>query len=241
MKIILVFLFSISSILLADSCWTQQSKSKIAMDELNGVISISAKDASSCDSLIGATMQIQGKTIVSDNEGVFKIPLNFFENIGNNDIPIKIEKNNYISSETNLIVRLGLVWNKFFVLSKELKPQSVRVVLEWGNSPKDLDLHLVSNNFHISYNNMKNYENQAMLDIDSRNGYGPETITLDFIEEGKPYRFYVENYSKEVPFDAMAKATIFANNKQQKIVKIPRDSNNTYELFTIENGKIVFK
>lgn len=93
-----------------------------------------------------------------------------------------------------------------------LKPptDSVRVSILWGNSPNDLDLHMVSSTGkHLFYPHAKiggagpitsdgvNYD----LDIDDQDGKGPETITMKR-KTGVSYKFYVDNFSGSPALDA---------------------------------------
>lgn len=63
-------------------------------------------------------------------------------------------------------------------LSSSLLDGEVRFVLEWNDDPADLDAHLIEEggDQHVSFMNEKTED--AELDIDDRNGNGPETITL---------------------------------------------------------------
>ncbi len=113
--------------------------------------------------------------------------------------------------------------SKAFVLNKELikngicaavtqylENEQLRIVLEWGNSPSDLDSHLrgyylnadgtYMEMFEVYYGN-RNFNSiddicDVTLDVDDRNGYGPETITI-YDAYCDKYLFYVQNYSEE--------------------------------------------
>lgn len=76
----------------ADSCWSQRSKSQVSFDELNSIVSVSIRDVTNCNELKNATMKINDKTLTSNEEGVFQIPLREFENMKSEDIPILIHK-----------------------------------------------------------------------------------------------------------------------------------------------------
>ncbi len=82
------------------------------------------------------------------------------------------------------------------VFSQKQYVNGLTIVLEWGSAPRDLDSHLTgpsgSSRFHIYYGN-KTYGNNQ-LDRDDRDGYGPETTTVDTTTAGV-YRFSVHNYS----------------------------------------------
>jgi hypothetical protein len=78
----------------------------------------------------------------------------------------------------------------------------VRIVLTWGENPRDLDSHLVGptvngNGFHTWYSGRVNSYNgttYADLDLDDTSSYGPETTTIRKTVDGK-YRFYIHHYS----------------------------------------------
>ena len=70
---------------------------------------------------------------------------------------------------------------------------AVRVVLDWGQHPDDLDLHLVNGTQHIFWNTPQGDE--AGLDVDHRQGFGPETITIHNRHPGQRYVFAVHDYS----------------------------------------------
>ena len=62
-----------------------------------------------------------------------------------------------------------------------LGEDEIRIILTWSNRPADLEAHLTSPNpdgcrYHCYYWNKTIPD--ANLDLDDRNGYGPETITI---------------------------------------------------------------
>lgn len=90
-----------------------------------------------------------------------------------------------------------------FSLSPRL--QGLRLVLNWGTNPKDLDSHLLTPKingtaYHIQYGNryfgQTNLPPFAQLDADATAGYGPETITIASNTPGI-YRYYVRNYKDD--------------------------------------------
>ncbi|MCC6249727.1 MAG: carboxypeptidase regulatory-like domain-containing protein [Rubrivivax sp.] len=79
----------------------------------------------------------------------------------------------------------------------------VRIVLNWDAAPEDLDAHLTGPNapgadgrFHAYFANRLNpaAAPYAGLDLDDRDGHGPETITLTRLNGGV-YRFSVHDFS----------------------------------------------
>jgi len=78
-----------------------------------------------------------------------------------------------------------------------LKVGQVRVVLSWGKSPSDLDLHCKDKKgHHIYYGQKEDDDGRLQLDIDVTNGFGPETLTLH-PREGEVYWVYVHKYSDD--------------------------------------------
>nr|WP_198044826.1 S-layer homology domain-containing protein [Lysinibacillus timonensis] len=78
----------------------------------------------------------------------------------------------------------------------------VKIMLSWGENPRDLDSHLTgpgadNSLFHIAYYDEKEIHNgitYADLDWDDTQSYGPETTTIRELVDGK-YRFYVHHFS----------------------------------------------
>ncbi len=73
------------------------------------------------------------------------------------------------------------------------KLDGLRVVLNWGPNPPDLDSHLVFPGNHIYYNAKVGRE--ANLDVDDTDSFGPETITVDKKKFGDKYVYAVHSYT----------------------------------------------
>ena len=74
-------------------------------------------------------------------------------------------------------------------------PLTVR--LTWGESPRDLDTHVIGpNSFHIWYSNKGSLTTEpfANLDVDDTSGFGPEVFTALRLEPGL-YHYAVYNFS----------------------------------------------
>jgi hypothetical protein len=90
-----------------------------------------------------------------------------------------------------------------------------RIVLSWGESPSDLDSHLTGpdgdeDRFHVLWSDM-NPVDFASLDLDERDGEGPETITLTPENDGV-YRYSVHNYSDQSEIGSQGLAGEIANS-----------------------------
>lgn len=128
------------------------------------------------------------------------------------------EKNRYIKSCKSFVLTKSLLETgviKVFV-TKNMEKDQVRIVLEWGDEPDDLDSHIkgyylrsdgaYSEEFEVYYHNktygIEGYGDEIRLDYDVRNGYGPETVTIYDVNEDK-YIYYVHNYSAKYDTDAI--------------------------------------
>ena len=96
-------------------------------------------------------------------------------------------------------------------IPEELEGDGFRIVMEWGESPADLDAHLTGptgegERFHAAYFRRAPTGTDAELDQDISTGYGPETITVQSFENGI-YRYSVHNFSDPSRGGAMGFST----------------------------------
>jgi len=115
----------------------------------------------------------------------------------------EVSGQNYITDYFDIISIGGTVTdNQNGAVTPVIKEDQTRIVLTWGDSPQDLDSHLVgtlpdSTGFHTYYSKKETYfegKKYAALELDDSNGYGPETTTI-YKETDGTYTFYVHNYS----------------------------------------------
>jgi hypothetical protein len=70
----------------------------------------------------------------------------------------------------------------------------LRVVLNWGDKPADLDLHAVYPGNNVFFGHKEG--TQAFLDVDDTDAFGPETVTLQKKLANRKYVFAVHLYSQ---------------------------------------------
>lgn len=125
---------------------------------------------------------------------------------------------------------------------------SYRIVLTWGEKPRDLDSYLVDNNLNTTlyYANKNIYENEektAELDYDKMNGFGPETVTIYKANENSSYEYYIKDYtiSGEL-YSSSAVVQVYKGNELVKTINVPSDAGNygknKWNVLKIENGKV---
>ena len=113
-----------------------------------------------------------------------------------------------------------------------LNIDGMRIVLTWGNTPRDLDSHIEFGSNHVYYGN-KNQGN-CSLDVDDTSAYGPETITISSMGN-YTYRYYIHNYSGSGTMSgAQATVTIYfgASSTPAYTLRPPTGSGYTWNVFT---------
>lgn len=158
------------------------------------------------------------------------------------------KKEGYIPMTTTFEIAAGTIFFNRFSLSPEIDFGSLRVVLDWGRKPEDLDAHLVKENvFHISYRDKAiSDDGRGMLDRDDQNGFGPETITLLDVDETANYEYFVKDYTNRLNHDsknlskADAVVRVYGNNQLLHEFRIHNKQKGIkWNVFRIQNGKII--
>ena len=166
-----------------------------AFDELDSSVAFRFYDAVKGTPISNAIVTFEGETKQSNQSGKvnFDLPMDL---PADTKLPILFRKNGYVSSKLMAHFMVGSLFNNHFSISPKLDLGKVRVVLDWGKKPSDLDAHLVKEGeFHVSYRHMKNYRERVWLDRDDRDGEGPETITLIRPKDNSIYSYFVFDYT----------------------------------------------
>lgn len=171
----------------------------------------------------------QGKTVINGG----------FQDDSNTLLIIK--KENYSS----LVVKCPCN-DLTYALSPVMKNlDGMRIVLNWGRYPEDLDSHLSFPGNHIYFQNK--IGSSANLDVDDTNSYGPETVTIEKKKFGKTYHYFVHDFSnRENPnsfqlSNSDAKVFVYVGQSLVKTYYIPKNKKgNIWNLFKINgNGEII--
>ncbi len=144
--------------------------------------------------------------------------------------------------EVNVVKGMTLTAQNL-TMSSTLNSGEVRIVLEWGAYPTDLDAHLRTSRGEVDFRNMS-ISGVAGLDVDDRNGYGPETITIDNVTAGE-YTYYVEDYtnlgyssSNELANSGATVKVYMPGESEPRIFKVPSGTGTEWEVFSLRNGNI---
>jgi hypothetical protein len=121
------------------------------------------------------------------------------------------------------------IWD--FTISRELKSNQWRIVLSWAAEPKDLDSTLVLPNREVIYYRKRiSRDGQVTLDTDSRDGFGPETITItNTIIANQKMRYYVKNFSRRPSITvSQAIVQVYHGDRLAHVFKVPTSGYGLY-------------
>jgi len=117
----------------------------------------------------------------------------------------------------------------------------MRIVLNWGAEPLDLDSHTVYPNNHVYFSNMTGTD--AQLDVDDTTSFGPETITISRKHDGERYVYAVHNYSdgKNPESTALSKSNakvfVYVGQTLVRTYYVPTDKvGNLWAVFAVTEG-----
>jgi RHS repeat-associated protein len=183
-------------------------------------------------------------TVRSDASGAF-----LFAGLAAGTYHIAAVHPGYIDNSRTVVLGEGVdLADQDLVLSPLLAANEIRIVLTWNQSPADLEAHLTQPNdvgcrYHCYYFNKT--IPTANLDLDDRNGFGPETITITDKIPGT-YRYYVHDFTNRYANSRWlslsgAQVKVYAGNREPLIFTVPSGYGNVWHVFDLngETGEIV--
>lgn len=122
----------------------------------------------------------------------------------------------------------------------------IRIVLEWGGSPSDLDSYLMgeTDNGEEVFTNFRNKTCTgtdgrviARQDVDDTNGYGPETTTIYDING--TYEFFVLDFNHTGTIASSgATVKVYVGNEPPVTINICSDAENQWLVCNIDHGEV---
>ncbi|HNC04205.1 MAG TPA: hypothetical protein PLY05_12735, partial [Agitococcus sp.] len=119
-------------------------------------------------------------------------------------------------------------------------------VLRWDVNPEDLDSHLFK--YDASGNRVYQiyYANQVSgadsLDVDDRDSYGPETVTIDKLDPKANYVYAIHHFagSGSITTTSQAQVSVLQNGKPVRIYKAPLAGfGQWWKVFEVKNGQVI--
>lgn len=181
-----------------------------------------------------------------------------FNNLFEVDTALVVSAGGYTATTQNISLScdqptsIGVALNPFGSLTEG----NFRVTLTWGETPFDLDAHLTgptsnstgptdeTNRFHVYY--FDPMLDEAELDVDDTDSFGPETITTTGILPGL-YRYTVHNSSQDSPLaNSVATVKLTLPDNSVRSFTPPANDNETgteniwtvFEIIVDESGEI---
>lgn len=99
------------------------------------------------------------------------------------------------SGYSNLVVKCPCAGMTYAISPVMTNLDGMRIVLNWGATPRDIDSHLQFPNNHVYFSQKEGSD--AMLDVDDTDGYGPETITIKRKHDGERYIYAVHDFTNQ--------------------------------------------
>lgn len=152
------------------------------------ILSATIKDQKISGAVV--TMQKNGEQSVmatTNAQGRVSIPSGFADD---QSALLIVKKAGY----SNLVVKCPCAGTTYAISPVMTSLDGMRIVLNWGANPSDLDSHLVYPGNHVYF--LDQTGDDANLDVDDTTSYGPETITIDRKHDGQRYIYAVHNYSE---------------------------------------------
>ncbi len=219
----------------------------------NGSISGQVVNAIDSSGLSNVDIQIYNGIYITDNITIDPIYTTNTDSNGNYSITLPagiytviITKEGFIKNKSYIVVLGNQSQTYNFTLSPILSEGEVRIVLTWGETPRDLDSHLIkikngSIVYHVYYGHRT--ESEAFLDVDDTSSYGPETITILNLDTNAKYIYKVHNYSAGHSLTdttlahSGAKVTVYWGEQVFNFT-VPNEPGTVWTVFEINNGHL---
>lgn len=172
---------------------------------------------------------------------------NFSAEMEPGEYEVEVSKDGFITDSFELEVEKDTpVSGIQFPLSPELAMGEIRIVLTWNAYPRDLDSHLEGRTasgapIHVFYGKRSetvNGQTAVDLDVDEISGFGPETTTI-YMDGTYSFRIHDFTGSGEMSGSGAQVKVYTADGAAPEVFDIPQGTGNDWNVFNIENGKIV--
>jgi tetratricopeptide (TPR) repeat protein len=144
--------------------------------------------------IAGATVIMQNNgaqstSAVTDSNGMVNINTTFPDT---SDSLVIIKKPGY----SNLVAKCPCKGMSYAVSPYMTSLDGLRIVLNWGQYPADLDSHIAFANEHIYFEHKEGSASaDANLDVDDTDSFGPETVTIEKKHAGEAYVYAVHDFT----------------------------------------------
>lgn len=154
---------------------------------------------------------------------------------------ITINQEGFVEETFTLSVGDKEIRSENLTISPKLAEGEIRIVLEWGAHPSDLDAYLFAdsvNSSPIFFGSKGSKSRGAMLDVDETRGYGPETITI--YDMSKTWIYGVQDFTMSSTGLTASGATVKVYLPEQEpiVYTAPSGTGNYWRVCKIVNGEV---
>ena len=210
-----------------------------------GDLTIEVRDGTSATVLNGFNLLVlnSSQTTVDDIDGV---DTGYITTQPKGDYTVKVSKDGYNDGEAECTVlpdeSVNCIVN--IISGTQLANGEITAVLSWGETPSDLDSHLVRRtdgvqDYHVYYGSSSSED--ANLDVDDTSSYGPETISIDDVKQDSQYTYYIHNFSGgagSILPNSGAKVELNFEGGQRTFY-VPNQEGIYWKVFDINEGRII--
>jgi uncharacterized protein YfaP (DUF2135 family) len=209
-----------------------------APEPVAGTLQGQVTDAVSGNPIAGAQVCINGTNLcaTADANGNYTIA-----NAPAGDQTLGVTADGYIAvTDQAVTITAGETTERPVALSLELAEGELRIVLEWGADPRDLDSHLfLPDNTDIHYPNKGVTVQGVLLDLDDTDGNGPETITIMEQSDGT-YTYAVYKYAGDGTLSTSgAVVRVYRGNQEIDSFRVPTTGEGDWwHVFNLDGNNI---
>lgn len=224
-----------------------REKAAASNDELGGKLTLFFRDALTGRAIPDAQVSLENESGTTDADGSVSFTFPQVPEETDTYLYARFNKKGYVAAKVPLHFMVGTIFANHYSISPSLPPGNLRIVLDWGAQPPDLDSHfLKKGGYHISFRDMHKIEEQARLDRDDIDGEGPETITVEKLDAESDYVYFVHDYtnrgdpsSRLLP-QSKAHVSIYTDKELFKTFEVPAGGRGRYwTVFHIRKGEII--
>ena len=241
-----IFVSAANPYIATESISSEEEEIEVEVNAQGGSVAGKVKDASTGSSLANVHLVFRKGSDQKSGEPAAEVDTDssgsYYVELEEGNYCVEIKKSGYIDHYENIqIIKNVSRTGQDLIISTQMAGQ-IRIVLQWGSSPDDLDSYLTGTTDSGSSVNV-NYRNKscsaANLDVDDINGYGPETTTI--YDVNGVYYFDVQDYEETGTMASSgAKVTVYLpdNSSQTITINSGLGSTNIWHVLKIDHGEL---
>ncbi len=176
-------------------------------------------------------MASAGRTATTDASGAYLLT-----GLAPGVVQVSATAPGFIADSASLAVPTSGNATQNFALSQSLAGGQVRIMLTWSSAPRDLDavLYLPGGSRDNRVDAYTRTRVGATLDIDDKDGAGPETITISQPSAGQ-YTYAVHQYSNDGTLATSgARVRVFRGDTEVQSFTVPSGAGRWWTVFTLD-------